>query len=53
MTEEEKEYIKSTVQNGIENINNPIWIKAFNEAYPTLSMNVNWHYEKVLCKILV
>lgn len=52
MTEQEKIHIKNTVSNGISNINDPIWILAFNEVYPTLSMDVDWHYIKVLSKVL-
>jgi len=53
MTEPEKTHMSNTVANGTDNKNDAVWIKAFSETYPTLSMSVDWHYEKVLCKILV
>lgn len=53
MTEQEKTYMHDTVGNGSANINNPIWIKAFANSYPTLSMGINWHYAKVLSKIFI
>lgn len=51
MTNQEIEYLKNTVIDGVLNENNVIWEKAFSETYPTLSMDVDWHYSKVLSKI--
>jgi len=52
MTNQEIEYLKNTVIDGVLNENNVIWEKAFSETYPSLSMSVDWHYEKVLSKAI-
>jgi hypothetical protein len=51
MTEEEKIYMSHTAKDGGLNKNNDIWKKAFAMYYPTLSMDIDWHYEKVLSKM--
>lgn len=53
MTNEELEYLQDTHLNGVSNKENPIWIKAFAEAYPTISMDVDIFYIKVFCKLFV